>query len=40
MLRYGLQDMHGARLTVPRFRETRPGTERLEQRYEEFRAAS
>lgn len=38
MLRHGIQEMHGARLTVPHQRAARPDPERLEQRYEEFRA--
>jgi putative restriction endonuclease len=40
MLRHGLQEMNGIRLTVPRSRDSVPDKERLEQRYEQFRAAS
>lgn len=40
MLRHGLQEMAGARLTVPRSRAAQPDPERLEIRYQEFRAAS
>ncbi|MFI5047287.1 MAG: HNH endonuclease [Acidimicrobiia bacterium] len=40
MLRHGLQSLHGARLMhVPRRTADRPDPERLELRYEEFRAA-
>lgn len=41
MLQHGLQGFHGQQLVVvPRRREHRPDPERLEQRYEAFRAAS
>jgi len=40
MLRHGLQEMAGRRLFVPRQRAARPDPERLEARYEHFRAAS
>lgn len=40
MLKHGIQAMHGVQLTVPHHRAARPDPERLEQRYEEFRAAS
>jgi putative restriction endonuclease len=40
MLRHGIQEMHGVRLTVPHQRSARPDPERLDQRYEEFLAAS
>jgi len=41
MLRFGLQSLHGAPLMhVPRKPDDRPDPERLELRYEEFRAAS
>jgi putative restriction endonuclease len=40
MLKHGIQAMHGVRLTVPHHRAARPDPERLEQRYEEFLAAS
>lgn len=40
MLRHGLQEMSGVRLTVPIGRPSRPDPERLEVRYERFRAAS
>jgi putative restriction endonuclease len=39
MLRYGLQEMKGVRLSVPRSAHARPDPDRLEERYEEFRAA-
>lgn len=40
MLRHGLQSLHGARLMqVPRRAEDRPDPVRLEERYEQFRAA-
>jgi len=39
MLRHGLQEMKGIRLTVPRARDAQPDRQRLEERYEEFRAA-
>lgn len=38
MLRHGLQEMHGARLYVPRRREHLPDRAALESRYERFRA--
>lgn len=38
MLRHGLQEMNGLRLTVPTSRRSQPDTSRLEQRYAEFRA--
>jgi putative restriction endonuclease len=40
MLRYGLQEMAGSRLTIPRERNAQPDPERLEERYSEFQAAS
>jgi putative restriction endonuclease len=40
MLRHGLQEMHGTRLFVPPSRRDRPDPSRLEERYEEFRAAA
>jgi putative restriction endonuclease len=40
MLTHGLQGMHGAELLVPRARAAQPDGERLEVRYEQFRAAS
>lgn len=39
MLRHGLQGMHGGRLQIPRQRSAQPDPERLEERYELFRAA-
>lgn len=39
MLRHGLQEMKGVRITVPRSPRSRPDPDRLEQRYEQFRAA-
>ncbi|TFD32137.1 restriction endonuclease [Cryobacterium sp. TMT1-62] len=38
MLRYGLQDMHGRTLTLPRRRVDRPAPDALARRYEEFAA--
>jgi len=39
MLRHGIQEMHGGRLVVlPRRPDQRPDPERLEERYEQFRA--
>ena len=40
MLRHGIQEMAGVRLTVPRQRSAHPNRDGLERRYEEFRAAS
>jgi putative restriction endonuclease len=40
MLRHGLQEMAGIRITIPRTSHARPDPERLEERYVEFRAAS
>jgi len=40
MLRHGLQEMHGSRIVVPRSRLDQPDPARLEERYEEFRAAA
>jgi putative restriction endonuclease len=41
MLEHGLKDRHGQRLMwIPKQRVSRPDRERLERRYEEFRAAS
>ncbi len=40
MLKHGIQEMQGVRLAVPHHRGARPDSERLEQRYEEFLAAS
>jgi putative restriction endonuclease len=40
MLRHGLQEMAGAQLLVPREHAAQPDPERLELRYEQFRAAS
>jgi putative restriction endonuclease len=39
MLRHGLQEMRNIRLIVPRAREAQPDKRRLEERYDEFRAA-
>ena len=39
MLRYGLQELAGSSLLIPRQRVAQPDRERLEERYEEFRAA-
>lgn len=40
MLQHGLQQVHGGRIVVPRRPEKQPDPARLEERYEEFRAAS
>ncbi|HEY3674052.1 MAG TPA: HNH endonuclease [Acidimicrobiia bacterium] len=40
MLRHGLQELHGATITAPKRLADRPDAERLEERYELFRAAS
>lgn len=40
MLRHGLQEMHGTTIILPRARRDRPDTSRLEERYEQFRAAA
>lgn len=37
MLRHGLQEMKGLRITIPSSRRSRPDKLRLEERYEEFR---
>lgn len=39
MLRYGLQEFHGASLSIPRKMELRPNPKFLEERYAMFRAA-
>lgn len=39
MLRHGLQEMQGARITLPRLAQNRPDRHRLEERYEQFRSA-
>jgi putative restriction endonuclease len=39
MLRHGIQEMAGVRLTVPRQLAARPNPENLDRRYQEFRAA-
>lgn len=39
MLQHGLQNMHGLTIYVPRSTAARPDSERLDQRYEEFKAA-
>ena len=36
MLKYGLQEMDGVSLTLPRRRAQHPDRERVEERYEEF----
>lgn len=40
MLRYGLQEMHGTRITVPSAKAERPREDLLERAYERFRQAS
>lgn len=39
MLRHGLQEMAGVRLTIPRSRDAQPDHARLDERYAEFRLA-
>jgi len=39
MLKHGLQNMHGSIICVPRSATARPDSERLDQRYEEFKSA-
>ena len=39
MLKHGIQEMHGVRLTLPHSAGARPDRERLDQRYEQFLAA-
>jgi putative restriction endonuclease len=39
MLRHGLQEMHGSEIFLPRDRRDQPDPSRLEERYEQFRAA-
>jgi putative restriction endonuclease len=39
MLRHGIQERTGVRLTIPRQRTARPNRENLEQRYSEFLSA-
>lgn len=39
MLRHGIQEMQGARLTIPRQRAAKPDRERLDLRFQEFRSA-
>ncbi len=40
MLRHGLQELHGSSITAPKRRRDHPDSDRLEERYEIFRAAS
>lgn len=40
MLKHGLQEMNGVRISVPRDRTLQPNADSLEERYKEFRAAS
>jgi putative restriction endonuclease len=40
MLRHGLQEMHGSAIFLPRSRRDHPDPTRLEERYEQFRAAA
>jgi putative restriction endonuclease len=40
MLRHGLQEMHGSAIFLPRTRRDHPDPTRLEERYEQFRAAA
>lgn len=39
MLKHGLQEMNGARISVPHRRSLQPDPDRLEERYERFRLA-
>ncbi|QIS21784.1 hypothetical protein [Nocardia terpenica] len=39
MLKHGLQEMHGRRLSVPSARGERPSRDRLAERFDEFKAA-
>ncbi len=36
MLKYGLQEMHGSQIAIPRHPEARPDPVRLEERFAEF----
>ncbi|MFD4207282.1 HNH endonuclease [Micromonospora tulbaghiae] len=40
MLRHGIQEMHGCHIALPRERSAHPHRQRLEARYEKFRAAA
>lgn len=40
MLRHGIQEMHGSTIFLPRSRSDRPDPGRLEERYDQFRAAA
>ena len=40
MLKHGLQEMNGSIISVPRRRDLRPDSDRLEERYAEFRATA
>ena len=40
MLKHGLQEMHGARLSIPRSQRLQPSQEGLEERYKAFVEAS
>ncbi|TVT72175.1 MAG: HNH endonuclease [Denitromonas halophila] len=40
MLRFGLQEMHGSKINVPRSESLRPNKLALEQRFEQFRGAA
>lgn len=40
MLRHGLQEMHGTRITLPRSRRDHPDPDRLHERYVQFQAAA
>jgi len=40
MLRHGLQEMHGTRITLPRSRRDHPELSRLDERYAQFRTAA
>jgi putative restriction endonuclease len=39
MLKYGIQEMHGSRISVPHQPNSRPDPDRLEERFEEFLSA-
>lgn len=40
MLRHGLQEMHGTRITLPRLRRDHPDPNRLQERYAKFQTAA
>jgi len=40
MLKHGLQEMHGAKLSIPRSRRLQPSQDGLEERFQAFSEAS